>query len=86
MADIYKRAIEKWGVKAQVDQLIEECAEVIEAVSHYRRGKCSADDVRGELADLYIMVAQMRLIYGEEMCDEAIAEKLESLEAKLERT
>ena len=83
MADIYKRAIEKWGVRLQVDQLIEECAEVIEAVSHYRRGKCSIDEVREELADLQIMLRQMRLIYGADRFDKIMAEKVNGLEAKL---
>lgn len=81
---IYQRALNKWGVAMQNDMLIEECAEAIEAISHYRRCKCDADEVIGELADVQILLNQMKLVYGEDRFDRIFAEKLEALEAKLD--
>jgi len=82
--DLSERALKKWGVDPQINQFIEEAAEAIEAVSHHRRGKCDLDDVCGELADLLIMLMQMRIVYGIDRFDRVLAEKLDLLEAKLE--
>ena len=78
------RALKKWGVDPQINQFIEEAAEAIEAVSHHRRGKCDFDDVCGELADLLITLTQMRIVYGIDRFDRVLAEKLDSLETKLD--
>ena len=47
---LFEEAIRRWGVDAQLNQLIEECAEVIVAINHYRRGKIRQYDVESELA------------------------------------
>lgn len=80
---IYERAIKKWGVHNQNDMLIEECSEAIEAICHYRRGKCGMDDVVGELCDVYILLQQMRVIYGESRFDNILDEKIDALEIKI---
>ena len=36
---IYRATLEKWGEQAQHDQTVEECAELIAALKHYRRGE-----------------------------------------------
>ena len=82
--NLSERALKKWGVDPQINQFIEEAAEAIEAVSHHRRGKCDFDDVCGELADLLIMLTQMRIMYGADRFDRVLDEKLDSLEAKLD--
>ena len=82
--NLSERALKKWGVDPQINQFIEEAAEAIETVSHHRRGKCDFDDVCGELADLLIMLTQMRSVYGADRFDRVLDEKLDSLEAKLE--
>ena len=37
--NIYARAIDKWGVEAQCDQAVEECAELIATLKHFRRDR-----------------------------------------------
>lgn len=77
-------ALRKYGANAQMDQTIEECAELIVALRHYRRGKATDDDVCGELADVAIMLEQMRIQFGRERFDSAHREKLARLRRRLE--
>ena len=62
--EIYKLALDKWGIEAQIGMLIEECGELLSAVNKFNRSRCSRDDVLTELADVSIMVEQLSLIYG----------------------
>lgn len=58
--DVYNRAIEEFGVVAQVDMLIEEMAELTQALLKWRRGKDAMDNVHEEVADVEIMLAQIK--------------------------
>ena len=60
--DILQAAINKWGNEAQLDQMIEECAELIVAINHLRRKKSDLLPVLEELADVEIMLEQMSII------------------------
>ena len=62
--NIYEQAVEKFGHKDQIDMMIEECAELIVELRHVCRGRGSIAAVRGEIADVEIMCAQMRVIFG----------------------
>lgn len=62
--EIYKAALEKYGVGAQIGMLTEECGELLSAINKLNRSRCSSDDVLTELADVSIMVEQLSLIYG----------------------
>lgn len=62
--EIYKLALDKWGIEAQIGMLNEECGELLSAVNKFNRSRCSRDDVLTELADVSIMVEQLSLIYG----------------------
>ena len=57
------RALDKWGADAQILMFIEESAEATEAILYNRRGKVHVDNVIEELADLQIMLHQMRALY-----------------------
>ncbi len=57
-ATLLKEAINKWGVDAQENQLIEECAELIVAVNHFKRGRVPINKVAEEMADVRIMINQ----------------------------
>jgi len=35
--DLYKAAIEKWGVVSQVEMAVEECSELIQAIQKVKR-------------------------------------------------
>lgn len=81
--ELLARAIEKWGIEAQQKQVIEECSELITAILHRQRGKCTDADVVTEIADVSIMCEQMKLIYGAARVDAEIRRKMERLKERL---
>lgn len=80
--DIYRDAVEAWGFGPQVDMMIEECGELIVALSHWKRGR--AHNIPEELADVEIMLDQMRYIFGEGAVDKQKARKLLRLRSRIE--
>lgn len=64
--EVYKQAIKKWGKPLQRIMVIEECAELIKAVSKYFRGDVTDDDLLGEVVDVQIMLNQLRVMINDE--------------------
>ena len=60
---VFNRVIAKFGVEHQVSLIMEECSELILAISHYRRGRVKSDAIMEEVVDMTIMLEQVRLIY-----------------------
>jgi NTP pyrophosphatase (non-canonical NTP hydrolase) len=77
--DIFRATLEKWGVEAQYDQTIEECAELITALKHFKRGKVSDIEIIEELADVILMTQQLMFMFGEERVRQAIDKKVAKL-------
>ena len=78
-----EQALEKYGAHNQVHMLVEAMGELATALNHYHRGRCSIDDVRLEIADVFIMIKQMRCLYGKDEVDKAIKLKLQRLQNRL---
>ncbi len=76
---IYRATLEKWGEKAQYEQMVEECAELIAALKHYERGKIEREDLIAELADVTLMVGQLTWMLGQQEVSTAIDAKLTKL-------
>ena len=57
--DPFKEIADHYGLESQLDMLQEECAELIQAVSKYRRAKCTDDHLAEEIADVHIMTCQI---------------------------
>ena len=83
MEEIYQATIDKWGEDAQYDQAVEECAELITALKHYRRGKIDKQALVEELADVTLMLGQLSWMFGQKQVDEAIERKLAKLDKLL---
>lgn len=81
--DIFQATLEKWGEEAQYDQAIEECAELIAALKHFKRGKVTQNQVVDELADVILMVKQLMFIFGEERVSQSIDKKVLKLRTLL---
>jgi NTP pyrophosphatase (non-canonical NTP hydrolase) len=83
---IYEQAIDKYGFDAQLDQLTEECGELIVACNKLRRkGQESVPMMIDELADVQIMINQIRFAMQlEDEINERIEFKLERLKKRLE--
>lgn len=80
LSSVARRAVEHFGAESQCAQAIEECAELIVALRHWDRGRCFADDVAAEVADVSIMLDQLAHIVGRDLVAAAKAKKLEALE------
>lgn len=76
---LLKLAIGKFGVESQINQTIEECAELIVAINHHRRGKINLKKVIEEIIGVKIMIEQMELIFAGETWDEIEQEQLSKL-------
>lgn len=81
--ELYKRALQAWGPENQRGMLAEECSELAVAVSHFKRGRIEVDGLCEEIADVEIMIGQMRIMYGS-IVDRIKNNKLSRLEKRLE--
>lgn len=66
----------------QIQMMVEECAEFIMAVQHEKRKRIDPYDLVLEIADVSIMVDQMKLYFGD-VFDAARSEKIKKLEEHL---
>jgi NTP pyrophosphatase (non-canonical NTP hydrolase) len=86
---IFQRAIDAWGIPAQIAQTIEECCELGVALSHAQRNDrvdMSNENTRAvltEMADVAIMLEQMKIVYGADNFQAEYERKLARLEDKL---
>ena len=78
---IYKDALNKWGVDAQCMIAIEECGELITALSHKYRGRNV--NLIEEIADVKIMIEQLSIIFGAKEVEEEKTRKLARLNQRL---
>lgn len=58
-----KKAVDQWGVEAQTNMMIEELGEFLAAWNHYKRGRITEEEYVSEIADVYIMIQQLRVIH-----------------------
>ena len=87
--EICKRAIEKWGVETQLDQAVEEAAELIQAINKFKRYN-SPWPLIEEMVDVEIMIGQLKAIVRDatgrsnnRMYNRIREEKLKKVEEKL---
>ena len=83
------RAITAYGAPAQMDMAVEEMAELTKALCKVKRVSCAAEakavleNVVEEMADVQIMLDQLRIIFGRSTA-EAEEYKLERLKKRLD--
>lgn len=73
-------AINHFGVDHQIDKAVEEMGELITALSRRRLERSHREDIAEEIADVLIVANQLRIIYGGELVDQLIDQKLNRLE------
>ena len=88
--ELLKRIISTYGIENQMLQCIEEMAELTQAINKYRRSEFSDSCIDAynlvieEIADVQIMIEQMRWMFDGAAVDEVIAEKLERMRGRLD--
>jgi NTP pyrophosphatase (non-canonical NTP hydrolase) len=81
-----ERAIETYGDDMQLNVAIEEFSELIKEICKYKRGKENIDNITEEMADCYIMLEQIKIIFGikNSKIYEVMEEKLDRLKNGLD--
>ena len=64
--DIYKRALKVFGKQNQITMVFEEVAELQKALSKHLRGEDNIDHIAEEIADVEIMLEQMKMLFDVE--------------------
>lgn len=69
---VYRQAIEKFGEQAQIRIAVEEMAELTKELCKSFRGKQNREEIIEEIADVTIMMEQLRLIFdcNQDVCDQ----------------
>ena len=80
--EFWQKALETWGTRDQVEQVMEELAELIVEINHFRRGKSDLEKLISEIADVINMIGQLTVMVP------GLTESLilEECQAKIERT
>lgn len=60
---VFERALEHYGPELQTSVLVEEMAELQKEICKYWRGHANYDHVAEEIADVSIMLDQMKLLF-----------------------
>ena len=61
--------METYGADNQKWVFVGECGELLDAISDHMRGRCDVDHVAEEIADVEIMLEQLKIIY---QCRDAV--------------
>lgn len=57
-------SIQHYGVENQSTVCMEECAELIQAISKYKRGNQNKENLKEEIADVLICIEMLKQMYG----------------------
>lgn len=82
--DILVKAIDQFGNQNQISKAIEEMSELISELARYQNNKGMNVNLIEEIADVSIMVDQLKLIFGSELVDCQRAVKLRRLKGILD--
>ena len=78
---LLKRSIEHYGKDLQSTVCMEECAELIQAISKEKRGKSDKEHLAEEMADVIICIEMLKEIYS--ISDDMISEWIQIKEARI---
>ena len=81
---ICNEALEHYGVHHQIVKCMEECGELIQALARNMCGEENIENVVEELADVEVMLMQMRTVFGRHEVHRVMAQKLARLKMRME--
>lgn len=62
-SEVLQRALDTYGSRAQVVMVFEEVSELQKELCKYLRGKYSPANIAEEIADVEIMIEQMKMLF-----------------------
>ena len=81
---IYRKAFDHFGKGNQITVAIEELSELIKELCKVQRGKMNIEHIVEEIADVEIMIEQLRMIFNSDRDIEKVkAQKIERLECRI---
>ena len=80
-SNVVKKSIEHYGADLQTVVCMEECAELIQAISKEKRGKSDKSHLAEEMADVIICIEMLKEIYS--ISDDMISEWIQIKEARI---
>ena len=85
MRSVLKQAIETYGAEAQLNVAIEEFAELTKEICKHKRYMDNTKAIMEEMADCYIMLEQMQMIFGlgNTVIFDAMDKKIKRLKCRL---
>mgnify|MGYP000917593903 CR=1 FL=1 len=85
--EICREALTQWGEQAQITMVFEEMAELQKELCKYLRGKDVTEAIAEEIADVELMLEQMKLLFNiEEQVEDVKRCKLMRLSQRLATT
>ena len=82
--ELIKQALDTWGVEAQLDMVVEECAELIDAVCKWRRRRIESSKVLEEGVDVELMIEQLKhMLDAPNLWEQVREQKLKRLSERL---
>lgn len=86
MNPVLQKAIETYGAESQLNVAIEELSELIKEICKHKRGADNVVAIIEEMADVYIMLEQMQMIFdlGSTVIPDAMDLKVKRLKKRLE--
>ena len=83
---LLKKAIDMLGNEFQLMLLVEECGELLQAIGKvYRNKPGSIESIQEEIADVQLMLDQVKLIYNEDEINRIMEQKLIRLKSRLDK-
>lgn len=79
-----REAVREYSQASQIDMAIEECGELIVALMHWKRGRAEATAIETEIADVEIMLEQLRCIFNPVEIGYQVRGKIKRLAARIE--
>lgn len=64
MERVCRTAIGKWGSRLQLIVAVEEMSELTKEICKFNRGKADISAIAEEIADVSIMLEQLKIIFG----------------------
>lgn len=81
--EIIKKSVHTFGRDSQIAKAVEEMAELIAELARFQNNKGMNINLIEEIADVAIMIEQLKLIFGEDLVDCHIGIKLKRLKGLL---
>ena len=81
--DLYKKDIDAWDVPNQVMMVMEESGEMLNALAKFNRGRSTEDEIVTELADVWILMEQMAVVFGWDKFQQQKEYKLQRLSERI---